>query len=251
MREGTEDIFRQSLPRRPLESVNTVQQAPQLERGRIDNVEIPDEVNEACIREKFQKKGNAADVRRRFEDQAASSAPERPLPHQAEKSRLPASLYGRRQTTKVEQIGVGGRMIGEGDASIRRRLPEQTQGEFILLRPVPAGSHLIHGPAYGHQPAQKPRQPGTAQQEVMRSKAFVSGRRGMTGIMAEQFVQQSRARTPVAEDEERTVLDRRTGHTAAKDCLLRPTQQCMSGAYRRDDQGDRPARIMDSEAMGH
>lgn len=81
----------------------------------------------------------------------------------------------------------------------------------------------------------------------MRNKALVGGGRGVTGIAAEQFVQQGRSRTPMSEDEERRVRDRRAGHAAAVDRLLGETQQGMSQAHRRNDQGGRPTRIMNGE----
>lgn len=152
MREGVEDVFRQVPPGRPLESVNAIQQTPEVERGRVENVGIAENVDEARLREQFQEQGNAADMRRRLENQSPAAVDERPLPRQAEKSGLPTPPRARRQAAKIEQIGVVLRPVGEGETLIGRRLTEQAQGEFILLRPIPTGEDVVHRPASRHQP---------------------------------------------------------------------------------------------------
>ena len=121
----------------------------------------------------------------------------------------------RRQPFQVEIFLELWRMVGKGDREIGRRLPQVAQGEFIFLRAIEAGRHVVHRP----NGKRKERQPALDQplgeQKVVGLHAFVGGGADVAIVEREEFVQQSRAGAPMADDENWGLVDRRPGQASA------------------------------------
>lgn len=75
---------------------------------------------------------------------------------------------------------------------------------------------------------------------MMGLDAFVIRGRGVALVEGQQFVQQRRAGTPVADDEDRRVGDRRVGHAAAEHHLLVHRQAGIDDRRNRAEQHDVP-----------
>ena len=84
---------------------------------------------------------------------------------------LPGLALGRGQRAQIE-ILVGHRsVIRKRPRQVRRRHAQIHQRELVLLRPVPAGSHIVHRPLRRKHPADQRRHEPLGPQKMMRRRS--------------------------------------------------------------------------------
>ena len=155
-----------------------------------------------------KQRADAAGVRRRLQHDPLR-VPQRQALEEPQQRPLPAIQRRRRHAAEVEILLVLRRTVGKGDRQVGRRNAHVAQGELVLLRTVPAGRHVVHRPPRRQQdPQTRPDQPAR-HEKMVRREAGVGVGIGVPRVEHQQLVQQRRAGTPMADDEDRIVLDLR------------------------------------------
>ncbi len=246
--ERPENVFLQAGERGRLQAVVAVQRFPQVHRGREHREGVADDVDEAGVGEQIQQRLDAAAVRRRLEDEAARVR-ERQAAQKVQERPLPAGPGAGRQPFQVEGVLVLRRVVGEGDGQVRRRLAEHRQGEFVLLRLVVAGRHVVHRPARRHEEPEQAREGLLGEQEMVRRQTLVRRGEGVARVEDEQFMEERRSGAPVTDDEQRRLADGRAGDGAAVQGFGQHAQHTVHDAGGAGDRGDVPVGWLDGEVV--
>ena len=120
----------------------------------------------------------------------------------------PFLLVGLGEALEVEIVAVGWAEARPGMGKVRRSLAQHQHAELFLLRPVEADRHVVLRALLGQEHLHDLGQRVLGQQEVMREEAFIGGRVSKVGIDREQIVQKGRAGPPMADDEDRRLVER-------------------------------------------
>ena len=165
------------------------------------------------------------------------------------KVRFHAASLGSGHLFHVEVFLTLRRAIGKGDGHVRRRLAQHAQGELILLRTIPAGTHVVHGPALRHEKIEPVREKFLRQQKMIGFEAFVSRREVVTGVANQQFMQQRRSRSPMAQNEDGGLPDDRPANASSVNDFLNEAKQRVQQTHAGDDEGDVPARPVHGQSI--
>src|SRR5262249_15059863 len=110
--------------------------------------------------------------------------------------------------------------------------------KLVLLRPVPAGGHVVHRSMRGRQEKEQSSEQPFTDQEVIRFQAFVGRGVSVSWIKDEKLVEKSGSRAPVANDENRRIAKARAADRASQQGFLQQPQRAMNEANQRHDHGD-------------
>ena len=98
------------------------------------------------------------------------------------------------------------RPIRKRHLAIRRAKPHVAQREFIFLRMLPAGRHVVHRPLLRQEPAEPTSDEAGQNQRLVRGEALECCGECKPLVQHHQLVQKRRPRSPMADDEDRRLL---------------------------------------------
>ena len=119
----------------------------------------------------------------------------------------PLLLLVLRHALEVEIFAVDRTETRPGMSEIGRALAQHHHGELFFLRAIEADRHVVLRALLGQQHLHHPVEMPLGQEEMMREEALIGGRISEVRIDREQIVQQGRAGAPMADDEDRRLVE--------------------------------------------
>ena len=202
----------------------------------------------SAVREHLVQHLDPGRVRRRLQHQPFALL-ERHRFEKVQEAPFPARQDPRRHAGRIEILLVLRRPIRKRDRKVRRRQAEHAHRELVLLRPIEADLHPIHGPMLRDQELEPARENRFGEQEVIRIETLVGRREAEARILHQELVEQRGAGSPVADDEDRRPRQRRPGDGPAETNRLHETQEAVRQADEGVDDDDVPEGGMDREPI--
>ena len=157
---------------------------------------------------------DAGQMGRRLQDDPLLLAERQPL-QKPDQRLLPAAAVGGRERLQIEILRILRRLVGKDHRQVWRRDSHVAQREFFLLRPLPAGDHVVHRPPRRQQEPQAGDHK-SADQEMIRREALIRSGERVALVEHHHLVQQRRSAAPMPDDENRRILDLHLGQLAPK-----------------------------------
>ena len=246
--ERCEHVAFEGLARVDLQRLRVVQRAPESHRRRKHDEWIPHHVQKPRLRKHLREHADAGRVGRALEHRPPRIAHGQRCEKPPQVS-LPAVKLGRRQRGEVEGLGPIGARHRKRHAPIGRGRSHVGKGKLVFLWPVPACRDVVHRPLGGHDPAEGARHELLGEQKVAGREALVGRRAAEAVVEHQQFVEHRRARSPVADDEQRRIGGRRVRQLPAEASGRERLGQGVEGSRRGDRAHESPARGRRAAAM--